>query len=64
MDVDSRSAKPYGAVWGLGTGLGVKIPVRQVALELEVRAHAILSDYRNSDFEASYFYPMRVGLRF
>jgi hypothetical protein len=42
---------PYGSVWGVGTGLGAKIPIRRVTLEAELRAHAILSDYGNSDFE-------------
>jgi hypothetical protein len=44
--------------------LGAKIPIRRVALEAELRAHVILSDYGNFDFERVYFYPLTVGMRF
>jgi hypothetical protein len=59
-----RRPNPYGGAPGVGVGLGAKIPIRRVTLEVETRAHAILSDYGNSDFEASYFYPLTVGVRF
>jgi hypothetical protein len=63
MSIPGRR-NPHGTVWGLGTGLGAKIPIGRATLEAELRAHAILSDYGNADFAASYFYPMTVGLRF
>jgi hypothetical protein len=63
MSIPGRS-NPDGNVWGVGVGLGAKIPVRRVTLEAEMRAHAILSDYGNSEFEASYFYPLTVAVRF
>lgn len=55
---------PYDSVWGIGAGLGAKIPIPRVSLEAELPAHVILSDYGNFDFEWLYFYPVTVGIRF
>jgi hypothetical protein len=63
MSIPGRT-NPYGSAWGVGAGLGAKIPIRRVTLEPELRAHVFLSDYGNFDFEWSYFYPVTVGLRF
>lgn len=63
MSIPGR-ANPYGRAPGAGVGFGARIPIRRVTLEAELRAHAILSDYGNSEFELSHFRPLTMGVRF
>jgi len=63
MSIPGRR-NPYGRVWGTGVGVGVEVPIRRVVLQVETRAHIILSDYGNSDFETSSFSPVTFGVRF
>lgn len=63
MSIPGRR-NPYGSVWGAGIGAGAEFPVRRIAVKLETRAHIILSDYGNSDFETSSFWPVTLGVRF
>ena len=65
-----RTAAPYVAAsalfrtWGAGVGAGAEIPIRRMAVTVETRAHVILSDYGNYDFETSLFWPVTLGVRF
>jgi hypothetical protein len=63
MSIPGRR-NPYGTVWGVGVGGGAEFPIRRIALKAETRAHVILSDYGNSDFETSAFWPLMIGVRF
>jgi hypothetical protein len=63
MSIPGRR-NPYGTVWGVGVGVGGEFPIGRIALKAETRAHIILSDYGNSDFETSTFWPLTVGVRF
>jgi hypothetical protein len=55
---------PYGVTGGLRLGLGVRGHVRQTHGYVEIVSHLNLTDFAAGDFEAGFFFPVVVGVRF
>ena len=56
---------PYGSVFGVRAGAGVRAAVGRTEVRLEVTPHVVLSDYATGrEFDIGSYWPVTVGVSF